>query len=198
MLGSAERVFPHWTPDLPGYGTILACRAFAHEECGDYELAEMSGRTALDIDSKDLWAAHAVIHVMEMQGRRSEGIALIKNLQANWSDCMHLVHHVWWHGAMFHLERREFDQVLELYDHRFRDLASPLTLAVPDQYVDIQNAASMLFRLERQGVDVGHRWVELADKAERRIGDCLSAFTLPHWMMALAADGRDESGPANA
>jgi hypothetical protein len=51
----------------------------------------------------------------------------------------------------------------------------------------------MLFRLERLGVDVGARWVELADKAEARIGDCLSAFTLPHWMMALTATGRTEA-----
>ena len=64
---------------------------------------------------------------------------------------------------------------------------------MPDLYIDVQNAASMLFRLERQGVDVGERWGELADKAEQRIGDCLSAFTLPHWMMALVATGR--SGP---
>jgi hypothetical protein len=48
----------------------------------------------------------------------------------------------------------------------------------------------MLFRLQRQGVDVGARWDELAEKAEGRIGDCLSAFTLPHWMMALCATGR--------
>ena len=61
---------------------------------------------------------------------------------------------------------------------------------MPDLYIDVQNAASMLFRLARHGVDVGDRWVELADKAEARIGDCLSAFTLPHWMMALAATGR--------
>jgi hypothetical protein len=61
---------------------------------------------------------------------------------------------------------------------------------MPDMYIDVQNAASMLFRLARQGVDVGDRWVELADKAEGRIGDCLSAFTLPHWMMALSATGR--------
>jgi hypothetical protein len=54
----------------------------------------------------------------------------------------------------------------------------------------------MLFRLGRQGVDVGDRWVELADKAEVRIGDCLSAFTLPHWMMALAATGRDRAAGA--
>ena len=39
----------------------------------------------------------------------------------------------------------------------------------------------------------GDRWIELADKAEARIGDCLSAFTLPHWMMALAATGRSEA-----
>ncbi len=51
----------------------------------------------------------------------------------------------------------------------------------------------MLFRLELNGVDVGARWIEIADKAEARIGDCLSAFTLPHWMMALAATGRDEA-----
>ena len=62
---------------------------------------------------------------------------------------------------------------------------------MPDLYIDVQNAASMLFRLQRHGVDVGDRWDELADKAEARIGDCLSAFTLPHWMMALAATGRD-------
>src|SRR5262249_52349136 len=43
---------------------------------------------------------------------------------------------------------------------------------------------------QRLGVAVGNRWEELADKAEARIGDCASAFTLPHWMMALAATGR--------
>ena len=54
----------------------------------------------------------------------------------------------------------------------------------------MQNAASTLFRLQRLGVDVGNRWDELADKAEARIGDCVSAFTLPHWLMALTATGR--------
>jgi hypothetical protein len=83
--------------------------------------------------------------------------------------------------------------VLDLYDRRFRDLAAPLTKAQPDLYIDVQNAASMLLRLELQGVDVGGRWDEIADKAEARVGDCLSAFTLPHWMMALAATGRDQT-----
>ena len=80
--------------------------------------------------------------------------------------------------------------MLDLYDTRFRNLAAPLTVAAPDVYIDVQNAASMLFRLQRLGVDVGNRWEELADKAEARIGDCVSAFTLPHWLMALTATGR--------
>jgi hypothetical protein len=67
---------------------------------------------------------------------------------------------------------------------------------MPDFYVDVQNAASMLLRLELRGVRVGDRWEELADKAQARIGDCVSVFTLPHWMMALAAAGRDAAARA--
>jgi hypothetical protein len=97
---------------------------------------------------------------------------------------------------MFHLAGRQFDAVLDLYDRRFRNLASPLTAAMPDFHVDVQNAASMLMRLELRGVAVGARWEELADRAEARIGDGLSVWTLPHWMMALAAAGRDGAAAA--
>jgi len=128
-----------------------------------------------------------------MQGRHREGISWLTELERNWEGGNNLLHHLWWHRALFHLERREFDAVLDLYDRRFRNPASPLMLAQPDLYIDVQNAASMLFRLELTGVEVGARWIEIADKAEARIGDCLSAFTLPHWMMALAATGRDDA-----
>jgi hypothetical protein len=139
-----------------------------------------------------VWAAHGVAHVMEMQGHRAEGITWINGLRGNWDGANNLRHHLWWQAAMFHLEQSETDTVLALYDTEFRDLAAPLTQAQPDLHIDAQNAASMLFRLQLHGVDVGDRWEELADKAEARIGDTQSAFTLPHWMMALAASGRTE------
>jgi hypothetical protein len=193
MLTSVRAVEPAWSAELPHYGTLLACRCFAHEECGHYTEAEAAGRAAIAHDPADVWAAHGVAHVMEMQGRRTEGIAWINNLRGNWDGASNLRHHLWWHAAMFHLERAETDTVLTLYDAEFRDLAAPLTQANPDLYIDAQNAASMLFRLGLHGVDVGNRWGELADKAEARIGDTLSTFTLPHWMMALAATGRTEA-----
>ncbi len=191
MLASVLSVERHWTEAQPGYNAILACRCFAHEESGYYTEAEHAGREAIRRDPGDLWAAHGVAHTLEMTGRRGEGIAWIEGLQTNWTHGNNVRHHLWWHLAMYHLERGDMDRVLTLYDTRFRDLTAPLTVAVPDMYIDVQNAASMLFRLSRHGVPVGDRWVELADKAEDRIGDCLSAFTLPHWMMALAATGRE-------
>jgi tetratricopeptide (TPR) repeat protein len=193
MAASVARVLPKWGRELPGYGTLLSCRAFALEECGDYAGAEPAGRTAVEIDPADVWGTHAVAHIMEMQGRHQEGIAWLDQLERHWVGGNNLLHHLWWHRALFHLERGETAEVLALYDRRFRDLASPLTQMQPDLYIDVQNAASMLFRLERRGVDVGTRWNEIADKAEARIGDCLSPFTLPHWMMALAATGREQA-----
>jgi tetratricopeptide (TPR) repeat protein len=196
MLASVLSVERRWSRTLPGYGAVLGCRSFAHEETGYYVEAENAGREAVRLDPTDLWAAHGVAHVLEMTGRRLEGIAWVEALQSHWDGANNLKHHLWWHQAMYSLDLGDFAKVLSLYDAGFRDLASPLTGMVPDLYIDVQNAASMLFRLGRHGVDVGDRWNEIADKAEARIGDCQSTFTLPHWMMALAATGRETAANA--
>jgi tetratricopeptide (TPR) repeat protein len=193
MVASVRRILPHWDDATPGFPAVLACQCFAEEEAGNLLVAEPIGRRAITLDPGDIWAAHAVAHVLETQGRRREGIDWLTGLAAHWEGASNLVHHLWWHVSLFHLEQGGFDTVLDLYDRRFRNLGSRLTQAIPDLYTDVQNAASMLFRLERLGVAVGRRWEELADKAEARIGDCLATFTLPHWMMALAAGGRERA-----
>src|SRR5262249_17880511 len=53
-----------WSKDVPGYGTYLAMSAFGYEECGDYADAERTGREAVALDPADLWATHAVAHVI--------------------------------------------------------------------------------------------------------------------------------------
>ncbi|MEZ5741472.1 MAG: tetratricopeptide repeat protein [Burkholderiaceae bacterium] len=191
MLQMAERLQTTWQPEWPFYGSLLACRAFANEEAGNHTLAENLGRRSVELDPGDPWGAHAVAHVLEMQGRREEGIQWVDSLQEHWHDRNNLAHHLWWHQGLYCYELGDFNRVLALYDQRFRNLASPLTAALPDLYIDVQNAVSMLFRLQLQQVDVGDRWTELADLAEQRTGDCESLFTVPHWAMALVATGRD-------
>lgn len=197
-LGNAERLrgvvagpLAKWSADMPGYGSMLAMLAFGHEECGEYKPAERAALQSLEYDRSEVWATHARAHVMEMQGRHREGADWLAGEEPYWVGANNIFHHLSWHRALFHLELGEMEAVLDCYDRKFRNLESPLVRAMPDLYIDVQNAASMLWRLERAGVDVGGRWDELAEKAMARTGDIQNLFTVPHFVMALAAAGRD-------
>jgi tetratricopeptide (TPR) repeat protein len=180
----------HWDASTPGYGSMLAMLAFGEEERGDYRTAEDAALRSLEHDRAELWATHARAHVMEMEGRHREGVEWLAGEERYWEGGNNMLHHLWWHRALLHWELGEHGAVLELYDRKFRNLDSPITRAIPDLYIDIQNAVSMLWRLEAARVGVGSRWIELADKAVERVGDVQNLFTLPHFVMALAAAGR--------
>ena len=130
---------------------------------------------------------------MEMECRPREGRDWLARQITNWSLGNNLIHHLWWHRALMELELGEPEAVLASYDANIRNLEEPMTKAVPDHFVDLQNAPAILWRLEQMGVAVGDRWQELADKAEVRIGDAGHLLLVPHLMLALAATGRAEA-----
>jgi tetratricopeptide (TPR) repeat protein len=190
MRDISERAATAWSEGDKGLGTYLAIRAFGLEETGNYAAAERCGKRAVELDPADPWGAHAVAHVLTMQGRLEDGIEWCRSLADNWGAVNHIRHHNWWHLALFHVEAREHEAALAIYDERLRDLDSPLMQAVPDFYVDIQNDVALLQRLELRGVDVGDRWGPVADLAAARIGNHTSPFTSAHCALALAAAGR--------
>ena len=170
----------------PGYGSVLGMLAFGLEECGDYARAEDLGRRAFSINSNDLWALHAVAHVMEMQGRHEEGREWLYQPFGAWADRNPFKDHIWWHAALFALEEGDDEHVLEIYERELR-------IDEKGFYLDVQNAASLLMRLTLLGVDVEGRWEELADLAEARTGDHVLPFTDLHFMMSLTGAGRGEA-----
>jgi tetratricopeptide (TPR) repeat protein len=192
MRSSVERAAARWSKDLPGQGFVLGMQAFGCEETGDYAMAERHGRAAVEANPEDLWGVHAVAHVLEMQGRHEQGWRWVEANEAPARAANNFQFHLAWHRALFLLEAGRLDEMLEVYDRKVRDLAAPLVQAQADFYIDVQNAAALLMRLELLELDVGSRWTELADKAEKRIGDHIILFTVPHWMMALSACGRWE------
>jgi tetratricopeptide (TPR) repeat protein len=183
MRRSLDRALPHWRADVPGCGYVLGCHAFVLEESGELAQAERVGRQALALAPRDVWGAHAVAHVFEMQGRPGDGIAWLTGHAAQLSGVNNFAYHMHWHRALFHLALGDTDQVLDLYDSKVR-------LARTDDYRDMANAVSLLWRLEAQGVEVGDRWDELADLTEARGADPTLAFAMAHRAMVLAARGR--------
>ena len=184
MRRSVESVMHAYGSDHPHAPYIKGCHAFALEEPGDYLAAEARGRDAVLRAADDAWGVHAGAHVFDMTNRTREGVAWLSGQPETWAHCNNFRYHVWWHLALFHLDRGEFDEVLRLYDTEIRGDHT-------DDYRDISNGASLLSRLEIEGVDVGNRWEEMAQLCENRTDDGCVVFADLHYMLALGGGNRD-------
>lgn len=191
-LQLSEGVEPHWHDNIEGYPEFLSVYAFDLEEAGKYQQAEETGRQSVELRNTNAWGAHAVAHVLYMQGRHSQGVDWLTDKQNNWTNTNQIKYHIWWHQCLFHLEQRQYDVVLQHYDRWVRNHNESLVQVTPDLYIDLQNGASMLWRLEHQGVDVGNRWEEMAQLAAQRLEDMSSPFTSAHYAVIFAANGQTD------
>lgn len=177
------RAASHWNQGMPGYHAVLSMLAFGFEENADYAVAERHGRRSVELEPKDGWGWHAVAHVMEMQGRRKDGIAWLTQDTAAWSDGSFFAGHNWWHLTLFHLGLDRLDEVLPLVDQRILGPASPVVL-------DMIDASAMLWRLQLRGVALGNRWDALAQRWMQASERSTYAFNDMHAMMAFTGAGR--------
>jgi tetratricopeptide (TPR) repeat protein len=186
MRDAVARALGGWSKDLPGYGFVLGMQAFGFEESNQYQEAERLGRRAVAINPDDFWAVHCIAHVLEMQGRLDEGVDWLEGPVSRGQDRNPFMSHLFWHQALFFLEAGDYDRVLENYDRGV--YPKPSTF-----YIELQNASSLLWRLQMLGVDVGDRWQAVADAVEACIDDHVLGFTDTHATMALAAVGKTQS-----
>lgn len=177
------RALPAWSMDMPAWPAMAGMLAFGLEETGDYLRAERYGRQAVEIEPRDGWAQHAVAHVMEMQGRRRDGIAWMRTTPQAWAQDSFLAVHNHWHLALFHLGLDEIDDVLALFDSALVSQAQGLVF-------DFIDMSALLWRLHLRGIDVGERWQAVAERWAPMAGRSLYAFSDMHAMMAFAATGR--------
>lgn len=186
----SARCEPAWHEGVDGYADWLALRAFDLEEGGDFDAAERLGRESVERDPHNLWGAHAVSHVLEMRGDSAEGVRWLDGLKQGWDAGGPMRFHLWWHRCLCHVELGEHEQALALHDAWLRNDALTFQQQVPDFYLDVQNAASHLLRLELAGSDVGDRWQPLAAAIDASWNDLSNPFTTLHVAMVLAATGQ--------
>jgi len=170
---------------------VLGAGGVIWQRFQEYDELRHARGAALHRDPTNYFAHHVKAHVLDTDGRAREGNEWLAAQTIHWSLGNNLIHHLWWHRTLMQLDLGDRASVLASYDENIRNFADPMTQATPDHYVDLQNACALLWRLEAQGLNVGHRWDELADKAEARIGEAGHLLMVPHLMMALAATGRD-------
>ena len=183
MRDSAARILPAWDEGVPGYGYVLGCRGFALEEIGGYAEAEPIARRAVDMQPLDIWAGHAVAHVLEMQGRAEEGVAWVDGHEADWGTRNAFRRHLWWHRSLYLLELGDHDRVLAHCDGWVYPEAS-------EDNLDLCNAVSLLLRLDILGLDVGDRWGTVAEACADRAREHLRPFNDVHFTAAYAMAGR--------
>jgi tetratricopeptide (TPR) repeat protein len=180
----AARVLPAWPPGEPGWGYVQGIYAFGLEENADYRQAETRARAALARNPRDVWAVHALAHVFEMEGRQQDGVTFLTGSADHWSGSFFAIHN-WWHRALYHLELGQTGQALGLYDR-------PIRAGRSTEWLDVVDAAALLWRLSLSGVDVTQRARQLASDIDSLASDPVYLFNDWHAVMAfgLAGDHR--------
>lgn len=186
MREAVALALPAWEEGREGYGFLLGMLAFALEEAGELDRAERLARRAVELNPEDLWSIHAVAHVLETRDRPREGAAWLARPIEAWSDRTSMRGHLFWHAALFELERGRGWAALGLYDRAVLPRGRPTC-------VDLHNAASLLARLELAGLDVGGRWDGLAEQAASWTEDHVYPLTDLHAALVLARTGRPEA-----
>jgi len=175
------RVLPAWPESDPTWGFVQGMYAFGLEENADYRGAEDAARRALDRSPKDVWAVHALAHVFEMEGSHAAGVSFLTSSAPHWQESFFAVHN-WWHLGLYLVEQGRLDDALALYDERVRAAHST-------EWLDVVDAAALLWRLALYGTDVTDRAKALAADIAELVGVPAYAFNDWHAVMTFGLAG---------
>ncbi|XP_072015549.1 tetratricopeptide repeat protein 38-like [Amphiura filiformis] len=178
MRDSTARVLPHWNKHMPFYGNLLGNHAFGLVETNLFKEAEDTAREGLDVNPYDAWSTHSLNHVMEYTGRHKEGIQFLNSTLGTWDKCDIFASHNYWHWAVFHIDRGEYEEALGIYD---QDIA-PRALKIKGM-LEILDATSFLYRLELEGQNVGDRWQDIIDLCRPHVEDHVIMLNDIHVLM---------------
>ena len=181
LRDTAARVLPAWPRDLPGWGYVQGIYAFGLEENADYRQAESRARAALDRNPKDVWSVHALAHVFEMEGSQRDGVDFLTASAPDWTPSFFAIHN-WWHRGLYHLELGEIGEALGLYD-------DPIRAGRSTEWLDVVDAAALLWRLSLFGVDVTGRAEQLAADIDNLVSSPVYIFNDWHAVMAFSLAG---------
>lgn len=118
-----------------------------------------------------------------------KGIKFLRETENDWSVCNILSSHNYWHLALYHLERSEHNEALDIFK---KNIAKNLNL---DRTLDMVDAISLLFRLKLDCCEtpLESYWSEVIKSYSERKNDHGYIFNDSHIaMMISACDNENE------
>ncbi|KAK3741173.1 hypothetical protein QZH41_012619, partial [Actinostola sp. cb2023] len=97
-----------------------------------------------------------------------------------------LTGHNFWHWALYHVEKGEFEAALDLFDNEVGRRACSSSL------FHLINTASLLYRLEMQGVNIGDRWDQMLTHYAQCTDTHLWMFVDAHMIMCTLGAKRED------
>ncbi|XP_075712084.1 tetratricopeptide repeat protein 38 [Rhinoderma darwinii] len=179
MRDSVSRVLPYWTPRTPLSSYVKGMYSFGLLETNFYDQALKVANEALAVDPTDCWSVHTVAHVYEMKADLEGGLSFMKQTENNWKGADMIACHVYWHWALYFIEKGEYEAALTLYD----EYIAPKCFA-SESMLDVVDNSSLLHRLQMEGVDVGKRWDKLVQVTKKRTDDHILIFNDLHFLMS--------------
>lgn len=176
MLRLAKKGYPSNAHLAPMHSML----AFAYEQSHDLDKAEASAHNALDIDTTEPWAHHALAHVHLGRGSVKEGLQILTQSAPSWKNLNSFMFtHNWWHIALFDIAQGDVAHALHVYDDRCWGVQ-------PEYSQDQIGTVSLLARLELAGMDVGERWQQLLPFLKTRSDDVIQVFLSLQYLYGLA------------
>ncbi|XP_066446297.1 tetratricopeptide repeat protein 38 isoform X1 [Eleutherodactylus coqui] len=179
MRDSIARILPYWTPSTPLSSYVKGMHSFGLLETNFYDEALKVANEALAVDQKDCWSVHTVAHVHEMKADIEEGLSFMKQTENNWKGGDMLACHIYWHWALYFIEKGEYEAALTLYDKYL----APICIA-SGSMLDIVDNSSLLHRLQMEGVKIGKRWDDVVQVTKKHTKDHILIFNDLHFLMS--------------
>ncbi|KXJ23457.1 tetratricopeptide repeat protein 38 [Exaiptasia diaphana] len=186
MRDSVASVMPRWKETTPLYCYLHGMYAFGLVETNMYQDAEKQALKGLELNPRDCWSTHAQAHVLEMMGRQDEGIGFLSKTMNDWTKGAMLACHNYWHWALYHIEKGEYDAAVDVYDSQVGQRVKSGAM------LDLVDASSLLYRLQMEGVAIGNRWGELLTMWQPHAHDHITAFNDVHMLMCTLGSKRED------